>query len=127
VRKLFIVITFLFLANFLFLCFLRAQSPSPTAATDRIQLTLNTDEAEAVLAILDKRASGAAVTEADWQRIFTTEPYLRLKKREAQMHRDFTDDDFRKFVLSPELSARNSELRHTLNAWKQTDLAASAR
>jgi Putative zinc dependent peptidase (DUF5700) len=125
VRKLFIVITFLVLANFL--CFLQAQGPSPTAATDRIQLTLNTDEAEAVFAILDKRATGAAVNDSDWQRLFSTEPYIRLKKREAQMHRDFTDEDFKKFVLSPELSARNSELRHTLNVWKQADLAASAR
>ena len=43
------------------------------------------------------------------------------------MHRDFSDDDFKSFVLSSELAAKAGELRHTLEAWKQTDLAASAR
>lgn len=97
-----------------------------TVASDPIQLTLNTDEAEAVLAILDKRALGATVAESDWQRLFATEPYIRLKKREASLHRDFTDDDFKKLVLSLELMAKRSALRQTLNAWKQTDLVASA-
>src|SRR5580704_14550970 len=43
------------------------------------------------------------------------------------MHRDFTDDDFKKFVLSPELAAKASSLRHTLDTWRQTDLVRSAR
>jgi len=98
-----------------------------TLAADRIHLQLNTDEAEAVLAILDKRAAGTTVIDADWQRLFTTEPYVRLKKRESGMHRDFTDDDFKKFVLTPELATKASALRQTLDAWKRADLAASTR
>jgi|HubBroStandDraft_6_1064221.scaffolds.fasta_scaffold196822_2 hypothetical protein len=97
------------------------------AATNRIQLQLNCDEAEAVLAILDKRAAGSPVAEADWERVFATEPYQRLKKREAAMGRDFTDDDFKRFVLTPELTAQRSALRGTLEAWKRADLVASAR
>ena len=92
-----------------------------------IQLKLNTDEAEAVLAILDKRAAGTAVTDSDWQHLFSTEPYIRLKKREASMHIAFTDDDFKEFVLSPELAAKATVLRQTLDAWRQTDLISSAR
>jgi hypothetical protein len=42
------------------------------------------------------------------------------------MHRDFNDDDFKKFVLSPELAAKGTALRHTLAAWRRTDLVASA-
>jgi hypothetical protein len=44
-----------------------ASNPSAQAmfASDRIQLSLNTDEAEAVLAIPDKRAAGTPVTEND--------------------------------------------------------------
>jgi hypothetical protein len=102
----------------------------PTAfsqSPDRIQLQLNSSEAEAVLAILDKRASGEPAANADWQRLFATEPYQRLKKREASMHRDFTDDDFTTFVLSPDLAKRAPELHPTLDAWKKTDLAAAAR
>jgi hypothetical protein len=102
------------------------QNTQPVTA-NRIQLKLNTDEAEAVLAILDKRAAGTVVTDSDWQHLFATEPYIRLKNREAGMHRDFTDDDFKMFVLSPELAARTSSLRHTLEDWRKADLVASAR
>ena len=93
----------------------------------RIQLQLDTSEAEAVLSILERHASGSAPTDADWKRLFETEPYTRLKKREASMKRDFTDDDFKKFVLSPELAAKATALRQTLEKWKQADLQASAR
>ncbi len=103
---------------------LSGQTPS---SADRIRLKLDASEAEAVLAILDKRAAGKEIGDADWQQLFATEPYIRLKKREASLHRDFTDDDFRKFVLSPEIAARADSLRHTLGTWKQADLQASAR
>jgi hypothetical protein len=103
-----------------------AQDTQPVPAPGNIQLKLNTDEADAVLAILDKRAAGTAVGDSDWQRLFATEPYIRLKKREASLHRDFTDDDFKKFVLSPELAAKAAALHHTLNAWRRADLVASA-
>jgi Putative zinc dependent peptidase (DUF5700) len=99
------------------------QSATPAG---RIQLTFNTDEADSVLGILDKRAAGANTTDDDWQRLFAAEPYIRLKKREATLHRDFTDDDFKKFVLLPELATKASSLRHTLEAWRRTDLEASA-
>jgi hypothetical protein len=95
--------------------------------SSRIHLDFNTSEADAVLTILDKRTAGSAVSDGDWQRLFSAEPYLRLKKREASMHRDFTDDDFRKFVLSPELAAKAQALKQTLTAWRNADLDASAR
>lgn len=53
-----------------------------------------------MLAILNKRATGKDVTAADWQKLLASEPYVRLKKREASMHRDFTDEDFKAFVQS---------------------------
>jgi len=106
---------------------LHGQSSPSASSPARIRLTLNTDEAEAVLTILHKRNTGAPVTGADWQRLFSTEPYVRLKRREASMHRDFTDDDFKTFVLSPELAAKANLLRQTLHAWKRTDLISSAR
>ncbi len=97
------------------------------AASNPIRLQLNTDEAEAVLSILDKQTAGAAISDADWQRLFATEPYQRLKKREAAMHRDFTDEDFKKFILSADLASKAPALRQTLEAWKRTDLVASAK
>ena len=92
------------------------------AQTDRIHLQLNTDEAEAVLTILAK----STPTNADWQRLFTSEPYVRLQKREAQFHNNFTDDDFKQSVLSPDMQKQATELRRTLEAWKKADLTASA-
>ncbi len=115
------------------LLFLLAGIPTVTQQTkspddsNRIQIRLDDTEAESVLAILDKNAVRTPLIDNDWKQLFDTEPYLRLKKREAAMHRDFTDDDFKKFVLSPELAAKATSLRHTLDAWKQADLQASAR
>ena len=92
----------------------------------RVQLALDASAAEAVLAILDLRAQGKAPSEADWQRLFTCEPYQRLKQREAQMNRDFTDQEFRDFVLSPGLAERAAALRTTLEQWKSAPIHAAA-
>src|SRR5437899_7836079 len=103
-----------------------AGSTAPPGA-DRIQLTLDSSEAEAVLAIVDSARAGRAIADPDWRRLFATEPYTRLKRREAGMHREFTDDHFKRFVLSPDLAQRADSLRQTLGAWRRTDLTASAR
>jgi len=95
-------------------------------AADRVQLRFDTSEAEAVLAILAKHKANQPVADADWQRLFSTEPYVRLKKREAGMHRDFSDADFQKFVLSDDLAGRAPALEKTLAEWKQADLSQAA-
>ncbi len=105
---------------------LLAATVASASAEDRVRLTLDTSEADAVLAILDKRSAGEPASESDWQRIFTTEPYVRLKMREASMHRDFTDEDFKAFVVSGELAKKAPLLRTTLDAWKKADLRAVA-
>lgn len=96
------------------------------ANTDRIDLKFDTSEADAVLAILDKSARGQPVDDAEWKRLFTSEPYLRLKKREASFRRDFTDDDFKKFVLSDRLLTTRSDLHKALEEWNKADLASVA-
>jgi hypothetical protein len=96
------------------------------ASDSRVELKLDPSEADAVLAILEVRATGRQVTESDWQRLFTCGPYLRFKKREASLHRDFIDDDFRRFVQSEDLAKRAPALRHTLEVWKKADLRAAA-
>jgi hypothetical protein len=73
-----------------------------------------------VLAVLEQTAANRSVDEGLWKRLFTCEPYVRLKSR------SFTDDDFKRFVLSPELAARAPELRRTLGEWKGADLKAAA-
>ena len=93
----------------------------------RLNVSLVTDEAEAVLSILAKRTMGQEVTEADWQRVFQSEGYVRLKKRELAMQRSFEDEAFRKFVLSDELLARMPALEETLARWKLADPSRSGR
>jgi hypothetical protein len=95
-------------------------------ASDRVKLTFDTSEADAVLAIAAKQNAGKSVTESDWQKLFATPPYIRLKQREAAMKREFTNADFKQFVLSPETLKRAPELQSTLDAWKRADLNAAA-
>ncbi len=92
----------------------------------RVQVRLVTDEADAVLAILADRKANAAVSDAAWQRLFDSEGYRRLKQREASMKRAFTDDDFKKFVLSDELLQRAAALGQTLKKWQQADITRPA-
>ena len=89
---------------------------------NRVTLTLDSSEAEAVLAILDKRALQQSVTDADWQRLFTTTPYRRLKQGEASMGQPFTDEEFIEFVAT--LDARREQLRRSLTQWQSIDARA---
>ena len=99
------------------------------AADTRAQLVnvrLVTDEAEAVLAVLAKKKANQPVTQSDWQRVFASEGYTRLKKRELSMQRPFEDAEFQKFVLSDELTQRAATLEETLAKWKRADVTKSA-
>ena len=86
-----------------------------------------TDEADGVLAILAKRRAGKKVTEADWRRIFSSEGYRRLERRETGMGRSFEEKDFRRFVESRELLLRREALAGALSSWKRADAPAAAR
>ena len=91
-----------------------------------VNVRLVTDEAEAVLAILTKKKAGEAITDADWQRVFQSEGYVRLKQRETSMQRSFEETDFKTFVLSDQLSARLPALAETFARWRQADLTRAA-
>ncbi len=106
---------------------LTACATGPAATDARLQVPMVTDEAEAVLAILDARAAGHAPDEAAWKRLFTTEGYRRLAQRETSMGRPFEESAFREFVLSADLLARAPALRKTLREWTRVDPANAAR
>jgi len=102
-------------------------APCARAANkNRVNVRLVTDEAEAVLVILGKRKTSAQITEADWQKVFSSEGYVRLKKREHSMKRSFEDADFKAFVMSDQLLQRAPALEETLTRWKQADISRSA-
>ncbi len=98
-----------------------------TALAPAVDVRLVADEAEAALAILAKRKANQPVTEADWQRVFASEGYVRLKQREAAMKRPFEDADFQTFILSAEMAGRAQALEETLARWKRADVTGAAR
>lgn len=59
--------------------------PSLADEARRIQIRTDFSEAVAALGILDKRNASLPVADSDWQTLLVTEPYQRLKKREAAM------------------------------------------
>ncbi len=103
------------------LCF--AQSADAPA----VDVRLVTDEAEAVLSVLAQRKTNRPSTEADWQRVFQSEGYVRLKARETSMKRSFEAADFKTFVLSDALAERAQALEETLAKWKRADVSEAAR
>jgi len=98
-----------------------------SAQSSAVNVRLVTDESEAVLAILAKRKANKPVEDADWQRVFQSEGYTRLKQRETSMQRSFEDADFRTFVLSDQLVECAQALEETLSKWKHADISRAAR
>ena len=99
---------------------------APDLRAQQLDVRLVTDEAEAVLAILAKKKANESITEADWARVFSSEGYTRLKKRELSMKRPFEDAEFKKFVLSDELGQRAAALEETLAKFKSADVTRPA-
>lgn len=85
-------------------------------------ITFHPDEANAVLSILDKRLDGSAILESDWQDLFRSEGYTRLKEREVSIHRPFEDQDFMTFIQTDDLLARRNALKETLHTSQRVDL-----
>ena len=91
-----------------------------------VNVQIVSDEADNVLAILGKKKAAQAISAADWQHLFATEGYVRLKKREIEIGRQFSDDDFKAFVLSDDLAGRAPALAETLARWKAAQITAAA-
>jgi len=87
------------------------------------EIRLGTDEADAVLAILAKREQQIAIEASDWQRLFASEGYKRLAKREQEMKVPIDESEFREFVLSEDLLALRVGLRESLDQYASLDLS----
>ena len=99
---------------------------APDLRAQQLDVRLVTDEADAVLAILAKKKANETITLADWTRVFSSEGYTRLKKRELSMQRPFEDAEFQKFVLSDEMGQHAAALADTLAKWRRADVTRSA-
>jgi putative zinc-dependent peptidase DUF5700 len=91
-----------------------------------VDVRIITDEADSILSILAKKKTNQPISEADWQRIFQSEGYMRLKKREVSMKYSFEDADIKSFVLSGPLVERAPALQETLDKWKRADITGAA-
>jgi len=87
---------------------------------------LVTDETDAVLSILRLRQRGQSPSERDWSRLFASEGYRALARRETSLGRPFSDDRFKAFVLSDSLLARTSQLAATVDSWTHIDVGDAA-
>jgi hypothetical protein len=115
---------FLVLGTFACASVCLAQRPIIPSA---VNVQMVTDEAEAVLAILARRKANQPITEADWQRVFSSDGYVRLKARETSMKRSFEDADFKTFVFSDQMAERAPALEQTLARWRNADVTGAAR
>ena len=88
-----------------------------------VRVTLITDEADAVQSLL--RAPRAP--NAEWERLWSSDGYKRLKRREEAMGRAFTDSSFAAFVRADSTHARAEAFARTLEAWSTADLAGAGR
>src|ERR1051326_6385159 len=96
------------------------------AIPPRVSIDLVTDESDAVLSILAKRAEHREVTDADWKHLFSSEGYVRLQKREHSMGRAFENDAFKTFVMSSALREKRATLKRVVADWRKADLTAAA-
>ncbi len=110
-----------------------ATASAQNLGAERIHVTVDTSEADQVLAILALRHAGKPIDDAHWQNLFATTPYQRMKERYSKIAEQFhdpsaafTDDNFKKFVMSGDLPERAPALHETLERWKQADLRRSA-
>jgi hypothetical protein len=100
--------------------------PATAGADERVQLRLDAAQAEQTLAIVQTHAAGGSIAEDRWQRLFASEPYRRLAQRESSLGRSFTEAEFRRFALTPELARRAPALVRALAGWRAADLGAAA-
>ena len=99
-------------------------APALYAQTSRLDVRLVTDQADAVLRLVEL---GDRATGADWQRLFESEGYRRLKQREASLNRAFTDESFRAFVKDSSLQRRAVRLAQALASWRTVSMDGAAR
>lgn len=93
--------------------------------TERVDVRMDTQEAEAVLRLVERQRGGTAETTEEWEALFATPGYRQLEQRERSMGRSFERADFQTFVRSADLAARAAGLRQTIDRWTTADLSGA--
>ncbi|HEV8581931.1 MAG TPA: DUF5700 domain-containing putative Zn-dependent protease [Thermoanaerobaculia bacterium] len=92
-----------------------------------LQIRVVTDEADAALAILGERQETGAVKPESWERLFKSEGFVRLKKRQKSFGTKEVEQGFREFLMSEEPLAHLADLHAAVDTWKHLDATAAAR
>lgn len=100
-----------------------AQQPGSRA---KLQIRFDTTEAAEALYLIEGKRDKYEPVDDDWKPLFATEGYKRLKLREDEMGRAFTDSSFKAFILSDTLVKRVAPMRKALDAWARLDVRAAA-
>lgn len=87
-----------------------------------VEIRVVLDEADAVIAILEKRSRGIELSDDDWQRLEESEGYVRLKRRQESFGAANFDERFREYLSSDEPLERLDELREALVKWRSIDI-----
>ena len=89
-------------AIFLLWSAIPAVAAEPDAEPHVLQVRIVTDEADAALAILEERARTGAVEPGSWERLWKSEGFVRLKKRQESFGAKDVEKEFRDFLTSAE-------------------------
>ena len=119
------------LRGFAFACVLSVALGVPSASlaqepVERIDVRVVSDEAEAALAILEKRAAGEIVDEADWVALYATEGFRRLEERARAFDGEVDREAFRAWLVSDSVVSKAAAYREAIEWWKALDPEAPA-
>lgn len=97
----------------------------PAPPQSPVNVRIVPDEARAALDILARRERNGSASESEWNALFATEGYRRLRQREAAMKRPFTDSAFKAFLTEMPLG-RGRVLATLLPHYEQMPLQEAA-
>jgi hypothetical protein len=114
--------------------FCEACGPSPQPPDGgAVHVSVVTDQADAVLRILDARAAGGTVSEQAWQTLLSADGYRRMMERETAIDRQlgidrgYTDASFREWIEGDGALDDLEGRAAVLGAWHEVDGAAAGR
>jgi len=90
-------------------------------------VTTITDEADVCLSLLTTLRNHREPARSEWDRLWTSDGYRRLKRREAAMGRALEDSAFAAFLRADSTQARAAALEKTLQVWRVADLTQAGR
>lgn len=91
-----------------------------------IDIRIVSDEAVAALSILEILRNGQTVTDTEWQGLFESEGYIRLKRRDESFGAKDYDRDIKTYLSSPAVVEQWKVLCETLETWIGLDVRKPA-